>query len=181
VIIRILQLSLSGVLALMLGTNVARAADSDYNLKITGTIVAQTCDVTSQSQNQTVNIGDFSTPEFPSTGSTGAEKPFKIDLTGCTPGIAGAKVMFSGAADATNPDLLALSDTSGGGEMATGVGVEILDGSKNTIAINNTDSGLFSLQEGSNSLQFYLRYKSTTDTVTAGNATAVMYFDLQYQ
>lgn len=174
-------LSVPGLLVLLLTSGAVRAEDSGYNLKITGTIVAQTCDVTSDSQNQTVHIGDFSTPDFPSTGSTGAEKGFTINLTGCTPGIAGAKVMFSGTADATNPLLLALSDTTGGGEMATGVGVEILDGMKTAIPVNNTDSSLFSLHDGDNSLQFYLRYKSTSDTVTAGNATAVMYFDLQYQ
>jgi type 1 fimbria pilin len=90
-------------------------------------------------------------------------------------------VIFSGTADATNPALLALSDTSGGGEMATGVAVEILDGNRQLMPINATDTALLPLQAGDNTLPFFLRFKSTSDTVTAGNATAVMYFDLQYQ
>ena len=174
----------SAILGLVLAvTAPAQADDSDYNLMITGTIVAQTCDVTSNSQNQTVHIGDFSTGEFPVAGSTSAEKQFSINLLGCTPGISGAKVMFSGAADAADSTLLALSDTTGGGEMATGVGVEILDESQNTIPVNNSssDSSLYALKEGANTLHFFLRYKSTADTVTSGNATAVMYFDLEYQ
>ncbi|MGK7586619.1 fimbrial protein, partial [Salmonella enterica] len=28
---------------------------------------------------------------------------------------------------------------------------------------------------------FYIRYKSTRRTVTSGNATAVMYFDMEYE
>ena len=160
---------------------IGHAADDVSNLRITGTIVAQTCDVVSSSQNQTVNIGDFATTDFPASGSTGAEKSFTINLTGCTAGIAGAKVMFSGTADATNPQLLALSDTGGGETMATGIAVEILDGHHQPVTINNADSSLYLLQAGDNPLRFYLRYKSTADTVTAGNATAVMYFDLQYQ
>lgn len=171
------------LLGLAMVVSTAQADDSSYNLKITGTIVAQTCDVTSSSQNQTVHIGDFSSGEFSGTGSTSAEKQFSINLRGCTPGISGAKVMFSGAADATNSTLLALSDTTGGGEMATGLGVEILDENQNTIPVNNSssDSSLYALKEGANTLNFFLRYKSTSDTVTSGNATAVMYFDLEYQ
>jgi type 1 fimbria pilin len=172
----------SGLLtALLLIVSVARADDLTANLQIKGTIQASTCDVIDSSQNLTVNIGDFSTPDFPTVGSTGAEKSFSIELSGCTYGIAGAKTMFSGTADASNPNLLALSDTSGGGEMATGVAVEILNARHQTVPINNSDAEVYTLKEGDNTLSFFLRYKSTSAMVTAGNASAVMYFDLQYQ
>ncbi|MDI4738431.1 fimbrial protein, partial [Salmonella enterica subsp. enterica serovar Kentucky] len=42
-------------------------------------------------------------------------------------------------------------------------------------------SVVYPLKAGRNTLSFYIRYKSTRPTVTSGNATAVMYFDMQYE
>ena len=88
-----------------------------------------------------------------------------------------------GTADSDNPALLALSDTGMGSEkmLASGVGVEILDEDQDAVSINNTSSVVYPLKTGRNTLSFYIRYKSTRPTVTSGNATAVMYFDLQYE
>ena len=92
-------------------------------------------------------------------------------------------VQFTGNVDANNPTLLALSDNGKGtpGRMATGLGVELLDSNRTPIPINNTESSLYPLLPGDNTLTFYLHYKSTLPVVTSGNATAVMYFDLLYQ
>ncbi|MGL4726514.1 MAG: fimbrial protein [Scandinavium sp.] len=176
--------ALKFVLALSLiggALSTAYADDLPYNLLISGTIIPQTCDVESDSQSQTVTIGDFSPSDFPGVGSVSTAKDFQIKLTGCTAGITGAKVAFTGNADATDPTLLALSDTGSTGSMATGIGVQILDSSQKVIPINNADSDVYALQEGDNQLNFALRYKSTAATVTSGEATAVMYFDLNYQ
>ena len=78
---------------------------------------------------------------------------------------------------------LALTDTGMGNEnmLASGVGVEILDENQNDVSINNSASAVYPLKAGRNTLSFYIRYKSTQPVVTSGNATAVMYFDLQYE
>lgn len=174
---------LAVVLLAMSAGQAALAADGSYNLKFTGTIVAETCDVDSSSIEQTIDLGQFSTADFPSVGSVTKFKPFNINLKNCTQNISGAKVWFTGTQDNANPALLKLTDTGMGtaDTMATGVGVEILDDNQTSIAINNSNSSVFPLKAGQNTLSFYLRYKSTLATVTAGNATAVMYFDLQYQ
>lgn len=164
-----------------LSSAVAHADDSSYNVKFTGTIVAETCDVDVSSKNQSINIGTFSTADFPTVGSTTIFKPVDISLKNCTQGISGAKVFFTGTEDSDDPSLLALEDTDGTGQMASGVGVEILDVNQKTVPINNVESDLYTLTKGKNTLAFYLRYKSTQPTIKAGNATAVMYFDLQYQ
>lgn len=90
---------------------------------------------------------------------------------------------FTGEPDPDNPALLAITDTGmGSGNMlASGVGVEILNDDQDTISINNADSVVYPLKAGRNTLSFYIRYKSTRPTVTSGNATAVMYFDMQYE
>lgn len=169
------------IVASLGGEGLAHADTTSYNVKFTGTIISETCDVDVSSKNQSINIGTFSTSDFPTVGSTTIFKPVDISLQNCTQGISGAKVFFTGTQDSDNPDLLALEDTDGTGQMASGVGVEILDVNQKTVPINNTDSDLYALTKGTNTLAFYLRYKSTQATVKAGNATAVMYFDLQYQ
>lgn len=65
--------------------------------------------------------------------------------------------------------------------LASGIGVEILNEDQDTVSINNTDSVVYPLKAGRNTLSFYIRYKSTRPMVTSGNATAVMYFDMQYE
>lgn len=154
---------------------------ADVTISINGNLLASSCDVVLSSTNQDIDIGQFSTADFPTVGSTTIFKPFDISLKDCSAGIVGTKVLFSGQQDKDNPQLLALQDVGDSGEMATGVGVEILDVNQKSIPINNSDSDLYSLKSGKNTLAFYLRYKSTKPTVTAGNATAIMYFDLQYQ
>lgn len=153
----------------------------DGQINFSGTIHSATCDVDVSSENQSINIGTFSASDFPTVGSTSIFKPFDISLQNCTQGISGAKVLFTGTQDSDNSNLLALEDTDGTGQMASGIGVEILDVNQKAVPINNTDSDLYALVQGKNTLAFYLRYKSTQATVKAGNATAVMYFDLQYQ
>ncbi|MFP2237296.1 fimbrial protein [Pseudescherichia vulneris] len=165
---------LIGLLALAAGVHA-----ETYNLQLTGTILSRTCEV--ESTTQTVDIGQFSANTFPVTGSVSAAKSFDIKLTGCGSAATGTLISFTGNSDSDNPVLLALSDTSTAGGMATGIGVELLDSQQKTLAINSASAPFYALQPGDNTLSFSLRYKSTQDVVTPGNATAVMYFDLQYQ
>ncbi|HDC4532621.1 TPA: fimbrial protein [Enterobacter asburiae] len=168
------------LLALLIGIQGANAAD---NLKFTGTIVASGCNVDMSSANQDVTIGQFSPSDFPTVGTTTEAVKFNITLKECSEDIIGSKILFSGTSDSNDHTLLALSDTGKGseGKMATGIGVQILDANQNPISINNTDSDVYPLVEGDNTLDFYLRYKSTKTDVTVGDATAVMYFDVKYQ
>lgn len=172
---RTLQLfTFTGLLALT-----GSACADPYNLQLSGTILSRTCDV--DSQMQTVPVGQFATTDFTAAGSVSAAKAFDINLTGCGSAASGAEISFSGTSDAENPALLALSDIGDAAGMASGVGVEILDGQHQAVAINHTMPLVYAIMPGDNTLSFYLRYKATRDVVTPGNATAVMYFDLQYQ
>lgn len=65
--------------------------------------------------------------------------------------------------------------------LASGIGVELLDEDQDDVSMNNSESVIYPLKAGRNTLSFYIRYKSTRPVVTSGNATAVMYFDLQYE
>jgi type 1 fimbria pilin len=172
-------LNVLGLMVLLCFTLAASSHDGTVN--ISGNILAASCDVDQASDMQQIYIGDFSASMFSAPGDLSTSKPFNISITGCTSNITGGKVMFSGDADNDNPSLLALSDTTGSGQLAKGVGVEIIDEKQNPVAINNEDSVIYSLKSGDNTLNFYLRYKSTLPVVTAGRASAVMYFDMKYQ
>ncbi len=104
-----------------------------------------------------------------------------INLSNCYEKLSTIQVKFSGVSDADNPTLLAISDAGGAGTAATGVGVELLDNGGKTIPFNANSLQTFELEEGTNTLSFLLRYKSTRYPVTSGEASAVMYFDLTYQ
>ena len=128
-------------------------------------------------------MGQFSVEDFPATGTTTKFKPFNINLKNCSRGITGTKIWFTGTADSDDPSLLALTDTGMGNEnmLASGIGVELLDEDQDDVSMNNSESVVYPLKAGRNTLSFYIRYKSTRPVVTSGNATAVMYFDLQYE
>lgn len=163
----------------ILSTVPVRAAET--TLAVSGNVVASGCDVDTGSINQKVKIGTFSGKDFPSVGSTSAFKAMNINLSNCYEKLSTIQVKFSGVSDVDNPTLLAISDTGGGGTVATGVGVELLDNGGKTIPFNAESPQTFELDEGNNTLSFLLRYKSTRYPVTSGEASAVMYFDLTYQ
>ena len=135
------------------------------------------------SVSQSIDLGQFSVEDFPATGTTTKFKPFNINLKNCSRGITGTKIWFTGTADSDDPSLLALTDTGMGNEnmLASGIGVELLDEEQDDVSMNNSKSVVYPLKAGRNTLSFYIRYKSTRPVVTSGNATAVMYFDLQYE
>lgn len=169
---------------------VAHAATSGQyagrlNLQVTGNVVPTSCDVDSSSQNLTVPMGDLSAGVFQSVGDVGPARPFRIRLKNCVAAASGtlnATVTFSGQADAINNDLLALSDTGGvgAGNMAAGVGLQILDGRNRQALALGAASTAYTLNAGDNILTYFLRYKATTVPVQAGNANAIMYYDMAY-
>jgi len=153
----------------------------DTTVAITGNVVASGCEVDTGSVDQKVKIGTFSGKDFPTVGSTSSFKAMNINLSKCYNKLTTIQVKFSGMSDTDNPALLAITDTGAGGTVATGVGVELLDNGGKTIPFNAEAPQTFELDEGNNTLSFLLRYKSTRYPVTAGEASAVMYFDLTYQ
>lgn len=145
-------------------------------IQVSGVIVDAGCDISTNSTNAVV-LGDFQASTFNVVGTTTQPKPLSISLTNCSSNIKGSSVYFSGTADVNDKSLLALSTT---GTPAKGVAVQLLDSNNAVVAINTT-SNVYTLKAGDNNLQFSLRYKSTLATVTAGDANAVLYFDMNYQ
>lgn len=173
-----LALLLSSVI-LMSGNTLANQELGRGSMQFTGVLLLEECVVDASSAVQSIHIGDYSSYLFQQAGSVSPAKSFSIVLKNCTAGIDGTKIFFSGTPDNDNQDLLALSNT-GSSAMATGIGIEILDESGRAIKLNE-ESNQYPLEQGDNTLNFQLRYKSTLPQVTAGDASAVMYFDMIYR
>ncbi|EBA9643807.1 type 1 fimbrial protein subunit FimA [Salmonella enterica] len=147
-----------------------------------GKLVNAACAVSTKSADQTVTLGQYRTASFTTVGDTTALVPFTIVLNDCDPKVAAtAAVAFSGQADKTNNNLLAVSSADNS-TTATGVGIEILD---NTSSPLKPDGATFSakqaLIEGTNTLRFTARYKTTVADTTPGQANADATFIMKYE
>ncbi len=151
------------------------------NMHIYGNVIDQGCDVATSSAMQNIFIGNFNISDFQDANAVSGSADLTIDINGCAAGIEGAKVYFSGDSDPLAPTLLKLTDTGGGGNMATGIAVQIIDAQTQEEIPLNRLTARNPLQAGDNELKYKLRYKSTKTGATGGNATAVLYFDLVYE
>lgn len=147
-----------------------------------GELVNAACAVSTQSSDQTVKLGQYRTAAFAKVGDTSAQVPFTIVLNDCDASVSTmASVSFSGQTDATDPTLLSIN-SGGNSSTATGVGIEILDSASKVLTPDgSTFSTKKTLINGTNTLPFTARYKSTTTTATAGQANADATFVMKYE
>ncbi|ECP6958883.1 type 1 fimbrial protein subunit FimA [Salmonella enterica] len=163
------KLMTSTIASLMFVAGAAVAADptpvsvSGGTIHFEGKLVNAACAVSTKSADQTVTLGQYRTASFTAIGDTTAQVP------------------FSGQADNTNTNLLAVSSADNS-TTATGVGIEILD---NTSSPLKPDGATFSakqaLVEGTNTLRFTARYKATAAATTPGQANADATFIMKYE
>ncbi|HHB0616458.1 TPA: fimbrial protein, partial [Escherichia coli] len=105
-------------------------ANDTVVVTFTGQLLAKTCDITTGSKDQPVNMGTYDVNDFLNVGDVSGSHTFTINLEGCptttstvySSGVS-ANVQFTGNADAINTTLLRLTSSA---DSATGVGIEIL-------------------------------------------------------
>ena len=147
-----------------------------------GELANAACSVNTDSSEQTVNLGQYRTAKFTKVGDTTSNIPFNIELNDCDPQVAQtAAVAFTGQIDPTDKTLLAV--TSGNNDnTAKGVGIEILDSKSSVLTPDGaTFSAAQTLIEGTNTLKFTARYKSTAATTAPGQANADATFVMKYE
>ncbi|MGV0243244.1 fimbrial protein (plasmid) [Klebsiella aerogenes] len=154
------------------------AEDKTPNLIITGTVTTDSCTVSTDSQSLQVPLGDVVTGMFVRPGDTSPAQKFVIKLSDCDEGITGATITFSGTPDSDNSDLLKITKDT---DSATGIGVGVIDDISDKLIPLGKATATKALTSGDNNLIYWLRYQSTLETVTAGSANAVMYFDINYK
>lgn len=147
----------------------------------TGEIVNAACAVSTQSANQTVELGQYRAASLATAGTKTNAIPFQIKLVDCATSVAAtAAVAFSGKAVSSDPTLLAVSATQNG-TPAENVGIEISDSLSKALKMDGINfSTAKTLVDGSNILDFTARYVST-GAASAGEANASATFVVKYE
>lgn len=171
---------IQGTLAAMLfATGSAAQADDPYNLQITGTILSKTCELSSASKNQTVQLGSINSAWLARTQAGPRYEPFTLELENCGKLASHISVTFSGSASAQNPALLAIT---AGPDNAQGVAIELYDRDKTPLALNTEgDATPLTASQPSVTLAFYARYVTDGTPLRAGAANATATFVLRYE
>lgn len=172
------MLYLSGVIWL-LAINSVKAADSTISIK--GYVRDNSCAVSGESKDFTVDLMNNASKQLFSVGSTTPLVPFRIVLSPCGSAVTGVKVGFTGVADSINADLLKID---AGASAATGMGIQILNSQRTMLPVNALSPAITwtTLTPGkTNILNFYARLMTTRAPVTAGHVSATATFTLEFQ
>lgn len=153
----------------------------DVTVQINGTVTDQTCNVVNDDKIKNVVFDDLEVKSFKSTGSTSVAKPLTITLENCTNSISSLKYQFTGDADGEDANLLAIKNNST--TAADGLAVQIMNKElTQQLNLNQVYSITDYIKGGcAYVFNFALRYKSTKDTITVGDASSILYLDFYYE
>lgn len=155
----------------------------DVTVQINGAILSQSCNVKSSDLTKNVIFDDINPQDLSSAGSTTASTKVSIGLENCTVNVKNMSYMFSGTGDDSNPSLLKVTgkpSTSSEG-LATGLAIEILDMNQKAVPLNQKQTLSQSVTTSTYDFNFYLRYKSTSSVIGAGDASSLLYLDFYYE
>ncbi|AOA58986.1 type 1 fimbrial major subunit FimA [Acinetobacter larvae] len=172
--------------AALLTSGLANAATivNGGTVHFAGEFVNAACAVSSDTANQTVQLGQHRTANITAAGQYTPNVPFSIKLVDCDTAVSKtAQFAFTGPQDATDSTLLKIhSGPSNNAVSATGVGVEIADYNGKILTPDGTVfSAPKALIDGNNTIDFVARYKSTAEKATAGQAYADANFVISYE
>jgi len=155
----------------------------DVTVQVNGGILSQSCNISSQDLIKNVNFPDLNPKDFSQAGTTSAEQSVSIRLENCTGNVNNTTYKFSGEADETDTTLLKIVGKGGTSEgiLATGLAIEILDANKKKVALNTIQALNKIITSTTYTLDFYLRYKSTKNSIGSGDASSIVYLDIYYE
>lgn len=163
-------------LGMVMAAGAANAADQGHGtITFSGSIIDAPCSITSNTANQTVDLGQVSNSAL-QNGQTSSPKAFFIQLEQCDASklSTGASVGFTGATDANNKDMLGITGS------AKGAGIVITDGSGTPVKLDGTASAPQTIGDGSNKLSFSAYVQANGASVTPGDFSSTADFTLSY-
>lgn len=163
----------------------ALAASDPVNIKITGSIVDNTCIV---SDVPAVVLDTVSLRDFGEKNSTLGDKNVEVELTGCGKDInRGVKITTSGDEDLADTAGYAFKNADSGDDAAKGVGLRFYKSTDNTkpFKVNDEEGETVTSLKPSpdkNTLTFKAAYVVTdADTLAAGSFSTTVNLMLAYQ
>lgn len=146
-------------------------------VKFTGEITDVSCEVSTASKSQSVDLGKWAKSYFESRTET-TQTPFTISVKNCPSSVETVAVLFDGDKDSGDNTLL---KTTGG---ATGVGIKLYESDRSSpVAIGSISKAVnvtAGSEGGSADLNFFANYKSDGETITVGQANATSNFVMVY-
>lgn len=186
---------IAGVLVLssVMASGVAFASEGTVHFR--GEVIDSTCEVTSETADQTVNIGRVAKTTFSGVDSTASVKDFHIRLDKCPATYTQAAVRFDGTEDQntigkgylaigtpvngeTGTDGIYTGDATA--VAATGVAIKLFNLSDDTAIPLYNNSKYVTITEGKADMGFKAKYVQTLATVTPGTANADSQFTIEY-
>ncbi|WP_159867107.1 MULTISPECIES: fimbrial protein [unclassified Raoultella] len=151
---------------------------SGGTINFTGQVVDAACSVSTQSDNQTINLDQVQATRLATPGqAAGQQQPFSITLEDCNSVVsANAGVTFNGQADTDT--VTALANTAGAG-AASNVALQLYGPDGAALSLG-TASSTVTLNDGQNVLPFSVDYIATGAAATAGNVAATATFSINY-
>lgn len=129
------------------------------SITFTGEIVDNTCVLSEESRDLTVELPVVTSSEFSGVGDYAGEKSFDILLNKCPKSVNTAKVSFDGERDDTSDELFKVH-----GE-GSGVGFAVFDNPDGRISATplklGSQSRAYLLKPGASQLNFLVRYRAT--------------------
>ncbi|OBU07355.1 type 1 fimbrial major subunit FimA [Morganella psychrotolerans] len=146
-----------------------------------GELVNAACAVSTDTSNQTVELGQYRTVKLKAAGDMTTPVPFKIKLVDCDPTVsATAAIAFSGQSLTGDATLLAVNSGTNA-PAAQNVGIQISDIASKVLPPSGAEfSTAKTLLEGTNTLDFTARYVAKGAT-TPGQANADATFVVKYE
>ncbi|MHA2898139.1 fimbrial protein [Enterobacter sp. H2G27] len=144
-----------------------------------GSVVNAPCSIEAQSLHQSVMMDQVKAADFPSRGSWSAPKTFWIKLDNCDNGLFQfASVAFTGSVDENDPQVF---KAGFGADSAKGMGIGIFDSKGELIIPNSSPISHYPVLDGKSVLYFTAKYRSVSEKVVAGDASAAVNFSVIYQ
>ncbi|HEY1843355.1 MAG TPA: type 1 fimbrial protein subunit FimI [Buttiauxella sp.] len=147
-----------------------------------GSLVNGACAVAPESEEMTVQMGQYRSSLFKGVGSYAPISiPFAIRLTNCLADVSDhVGIAFQGATPAEDPQVFLASTSENGNDASTGIGLALFD-SEQQLIIPNTEPGYFApIKTQEMTLHFTARYRSVTERVLPGNIHSQVWFTLVY-
>lgn len=165
---------------------------SDGVVHFTGEVIDSTCEVSTDTKDQTVALGKVNKSSFSTVGTTAAPAEFRIKLENCPETYTKAAARFDGTEASDGNGDLAIGNpltasTPGDytgtddAKAATGVAVRIYNRTDNSQVKLYKDSAYTDIVSNTAELKFIARYIATSATVTPGTANADSEFTIVYQ
>lgn len=170
-------LGFSSVIATAADTTVVNGGTVHFK----GEIINAACAVSTDSSNQTVELGQYRSARLAKSGDKTTPVPFQIKLVDCDTSVAStAAIAFSGKTTSADPTLLAIN-AGNNTTAAQNVGIEISDNLSQALKLDGIGfSTAKTLNNGNNALDFTARYVAT-GAATVGEANASTTFVIKYE